>query len=89
MCRTQTQRDQNAVWINLLLACWALHKHFGFGEQRLKKFLVCFGYATKELANIKYGKAQNQTWRDELMYWADSMGLNEAVNGDSHQNRKD
>lgn len=70
------QRREMAVRLDLLLCCWALHRHFGFGAGRLMKFLNAFSSATHEIAEIKHGKATNATWQDELLHWAESMGLN-------------
>lgn len=74
--RTAKQKCEMAVWLNLLLCCWALHEHFGFGPERLVRFLNAFSSATHELAEIRHGKAYNGTWQDELLHWAESMGLN-------------
>lgn len=74
--RTAKQKREMAVWLNLLLCCWALHEHFGFGQGRLVRFLDAFASATHEIAEIKHGRATNTTWQDELLHWAESMGLN-------------
>lgn len=76
LCRTSRQRRESAVWLNLLLCCWALHEHFGFGQERLVRFLDAFATATHELAEIRHRKAYNGTWQDQLIDWADRMGLN-------------
>lgn len=78
LCRTAKQRRESAVWLNLLLCCWALHEHFGFGQERLVRFLDAFASATHEIAEIKHGRATNTTWQDELLHWAESMGLSEV-----------
>lgn len=76
LCKTSRQRRENAVWLNLLLCCWALHEHFGFGPERLVRFLDAFSSATHELAEIRHNKAYNDTWQDQLIDWAERMGLN-------------
>ena len=67
--RTTEQRQQMEVWRNLQRACWTLNRSFGFGEKRMKQFLVCFGEATKEIAEIEHGNVRNKTWQDQLEYW--------------------
>lgn len=79
--RTTKQRREKAVWLNLLLCCWALHRHFGFGSERLVRFLDAFQKATHEIAEIKHGAATNRTWQDELLHWANSMGLSGTIGG--------
>lgn len=74
--RTAKQRRESAFWLNLLLCCWALHEHFGFGQERLVRFLDAFSSATHELAEIRHNKAYNDTWQDQLIDWAERMGLN-------------
>lgn len=73
--RTAKQKREMTVWLNLLLCCWALHEHFGFGQERLCKFLDAFSSATHELAEIRHRKAYNGTWQDQLIDWAERMGL--------------
>ena len=68
--RTTAQRQQMEVWRNLQRACWTLNRNFGFGEKRMKQFLVCFGDATKEIAEIEQGNVRNKTWQDELDWWS-------------------
>lgn len=80
--RTTKQRREKAIWLNLLLCCWVLHTHFGFGAGRLVRFLDAFGRATTELAEIRYGKAQNETWQDQILDWAERMGLNGIMGGE-------
>ena len=77
--RTESERRQWMVWLNILLACYTLHEHFGFGQERLKRFLTLNGEDAVKLGQMGEGYAKNKTWEDELWAWGESMGLNEAV----------
>lgn len=77
------------TWLQILLTCWTLHEHFGFGKDRLLRFLQFNGDDSKEIADMKYGYAANKTWQDELWHWGETMGLNDVIKGVSPENRKD
>ena len=84
--RFQYRNDPKAqrmymVWLQQLLTCWTLHTHFGFGKQRLLKYLEHNSQDSIEIGQMQYGYAANRTWSDELWAWGESMGLNETLKG--------
>ncbi len=72
---------RRAVWLQQLLVCWTLHRHFGFGQTRLLRFLDKTSDDALELGQMEHGYAENDTWQDELWDWGDRMGLNRVLTG--------
>lgn len=81
--RQLTQKDVRKYqrWVQTLLVCYTLHTHFGFGLERLKRFLEHHSEDANDLARMDHGYIENDTWQDELWAWGDHMGLNELVTG--------
>jgi len=73
--QTAQQQREYSTWINILISCYALHKGFGFGTDRLNRFLDSYGDAVHEIADMEHGAVRNRTWQDELIAWAESMGI--------------
>ena len=80
----QTSKDwrQWIIWTQILLCCWTLHTHFGFGKERLLRFIQFHGDDAESVAQMKHNYATNKTWQDELWYWGEAMGLNDALKGE-------
>lgn len=85
MRRTEEDWRKWMIWTQILLACWTLHTHFGFGRERLLRFIQFHGDDTKEIAQMKHDYATNKTWQDELWAWGEKIGLNNALRGGKPQ----
>ncbi len=72
---------QFAVWLQQLLCCYTLHTHFGFGRERLLRFLRRGSDDAERLGHMQHGYAANRTWADELWAWGEEMGLNDVLRG--------
>lgn len=79
MKQTAHDERQNMVWLCLLLCCYTLHEHFGFGKERMLRFLSENGKDAEKIADMKNDYATNKTWQDELWAWGERFGLNELL----------
>ena len=81
MQQNAMQTRQYMVWLQILLSCYTLHTHFGFGKERLLRFIKCNGDDAESVGDMRHGYAENKTWQDELWHWGETMGLNDAIKG--------
>ena len=67
------------VLLQLLLTCYTLHAHFGFGKERMIRFLQANMDDSIDLGDMKHGYVENRTWGDELWAWGEHNGLTDIL----------
>lgn len=60
----------NALELFLFAVLYCLKTEFGFGETRLRRLAQTLSQFIKENEN-------NNTWNDEIRYWAEKNGIND------------
>lgn len=69
------------MWCQVLYSCWTLNKHFGFGKERLMRFISLHGQDMANHMDMNEDRATNDTWDDEVYDWGKKMGLNDLIKG--------